>query len=73
MSDPKEQKKEIKLPENIPVDYTFEKILKVFLKKSQDIIKEVKEKRYYQKPSAIRHKLEGSLARKRKLARRRKK
>jgi len=73
MSDPK--KPEIKLPENVPVDYNFEKMIKSFLKDVQKkgIIQEVRDRRYYTKPSEIRHKLFGSIKRKAKLARRRKK
>ena len=75
MSDPRENKKEVKLPENVPVDYVFEKMLKSFLKDvaKNGIIQEVRNRRYYNKPSEIRHKIEGMLARKKVLARRRKK
>jgi ribosomal protein S21 len=72
MSDQEKPKKTIILPENVSVDYEFEKKLKIFLKKSQDIIREVKERRYYIKPSEIRHKLIGSIERKRKLEKRKK-
>jgi ribosomal protein S21 len=61
MSDPRDSKKpEIKLPENVPVDYTFERLLKTFLKNvdKSGILKEVKARRYYEKPSAIRRRLE---------------
>ena len=72
MSDQEKPKKTIILPENVSIDYEFEKKLKIFLKKSQDIIREVKEKKYYIKPSEIRHKLIGSIERKRKLEKRKK-
>ena len=74
MSDPRENKKEVKLPENVPVDYVFEKMLKSFLKDvaKNGIIQEVRNRRYYNKPSEIRHKIERMLARKKVLARRRK-
>jgi len=72
MLDQEKPKKTIILPENVSVDYEFEKKLKIFLKKSQDIIREVKEKKYYIKPSEIRHKLIGSIERKRKLEKRKK-
>lgn len=53
MSDTKEFKKEIKLPENVTVDFTFEKMLKFFLKQVQKdgILDEVKKRKYYIKPS----------------------
>ena len=56
MSDPKQEKKPIILPENIPIDYNFERMLKSFLKQvdKDGIIREVKERRYYIKPSAKR-------------------
>jgi ribosomal protein S21 len=75
MSDPKQEKREVKLPENIPTDYSFERMLKSFMRQVEkdNIIGEVRDRRYYVKPSTIRHKIEGSIARKRKLARRRKK
>jgi ribosomal protein S21 len=55
-----QKKPEIKLPENVPVDYTFERLLKTFLKNvdKSGILKEVKARRYYEKPSAIRRRLE---------------
>jgi len=54
MADPKEKKfAEVKLPENVPVDYAFEKMLKSFIKNVDKlgILKEVKARRYYIKPS----------------------
>lgn len=53
MSDPKKEKVEVKLPENVPVDYTFEKMLKQFTKtiEKSGIIKEIRARRYYIKPS----------------------
>ena len=61
MNDPRETKRvEVKLPENVPVDYTFEKMLKQFTKtvEKSGILKEVKARRYYEKPSAIQRRLE---------------
>jgi len=74
MSDFEKLKKEIKLSENIPVDYEFEKMLKSFMKQVQKdgILQEFREHRYYTKPSAIRHKIERTIKRKRELTRRRK-
>jgi len=74
MTDPKEIKKEIKLSENIPVDFAFEKMLKDFLKKviKEGILQEIKERKYHIKKSEIRHKLLGGIERKRKLERRQK-
>lgn len=57
MLDPKDNKKiEVKLPENVPIDYNFERMLKGFLKQVQKegIIQEVRERRYYIKPSVKR-------------------
>jgi len=56
MSDQKETKKQITLPENTPIDYTFEKMLKSFLKQVQKdgILEQVKKRRYYIKPSEIK-------------------
>lgn len=53
MSDQKDKKIEIKLPENIVVDYSFEKILKSFLKdiRKEGILDEVKRRQHYEKPS----------------------
>ena len=54
MSDPKDIKKPvIILPENVQVDYTFEKMLKTFKKKveTDGILEEVKRRKYYIKPS----------------------
>jgi ribosomal protein S21 len=61
MNDPRETKKvEVKLPENVPVDYAFEKMLKSFIKtvEKSGILQQVKARRYYEKPSAIKRKLE---------------
>ena len=68
MSDPKETKKEIKLPENVPTDYTFERMLKSFTKQIDKwgILKEVKMRRYYVKPSESKRKLENERRRKNK-------
>jgi len=58
MSDPKDSKKipVINLPENIPTDYTFEKMLKGFMKSvdKSGILQEVRARRYYIKPSEIK-------------------
>lgn len=53
MSDIKEIKKPIILPENVPLDFEFERMLKSFLKDVQKsgIIQEIRERRYYIKPS----------------------
>jgi len=74
MSDPKQEKKEVKLPENVSVDYTFERMLKSFIKQVEKdgVLQEIRDRRYYQKPSVIRHKLLGTIKRKQKLQRRRK-
>jgi ribosomal protein S21 len=59
MSDPKEIKKEIKLPENIPTDWNFERMLKTFLKsvEKSGVLQEIRERRYYEKPSAKKRRL----------------
>jgi ribosomal protein S21 len=46
---------EVKLPENVPVDYNFERMLKSFIKNVEKlgVLKEVKARRYYIKPSEI--------------------
>jgi ribosomal protein S21 len=57
MSDPKENKRpEVKLPENVPVDYNFEKMLKNFIKQvdKSGVLQQVKARRYYVKPSEIK-------------------
>ena len=71
MSDTKETKKLIILPEHVEVNYEFEKMLKTFMKDidKRGILKEVKARRYYNKPSEIKHKLFGAIARKKKLER----
>jgi ribosomal protein S21 len=53
MSDIKEIKKPIILPENVPIDYEFERMLKSFLKDVQKsgIMQEIRERRYHIKPS----------------------
>jgi len=56
MSNPndKEVKRpEVKLPENVPIDYEFDKRLKRFMKDvdKSGILQEVKARRYYIKPS----------------------
>ena len=59
MSNPndKEVKRpEVKLPENVPIDYEFDKRLKRFMKDvdKSGILQEVKLRRYYRKPSEIK-------------------
>ena len=57
MSDNQEHKKvEVKLPENVPMDYAFDKMVKNFIKQIQKEgkLEEVKRRRYYEKPSAIK-------------------
>jgi len=58
MSDPKDIKKQpiVNLPENVPVDYSFERLLKSFLKQidREGTLKEVKARRYYIKPSEVK-------------------
>jgi ribosomal protein S21 len=56
MSDPKKEKKEIKLPENVMVDYTFERMLKSFNNQvdRDGILQEVRARRYYIKPSEVK-------------------
>lgn len=57
MSDSKENKRpEVKLPENVPVDYNFEKMLKNFIKQvdKSGVLQQVKARRYYVKPSEIK-------------------
>jgi ribosomal protein S21 len=56
MSDPKENKKPINLPENTIMDYNFERMLKSFKKQvEQDgIIEEIKRRKYYTKPSELK-------------------
>lgn len=53
MSDPKDKKPEIKLPKNVPIDYTFEKMLKSFMRDvdKSGVLREFKARRYYIKPS----------------------
>jgi ribosomal protein S21 len=56
MSDPIKEKKPIILPENVPIDYTFERMLKTFMKQvdKSGILKEVKARKYYIKPSEVK-------------------
>jgi len=54
MADFKESKKiEVKLPENVPIDYNFERLLKSFTRQVEKsgILQLVKARRYYIKPS----------------------
>ncbi len=73
MSDLKQNKPQIKLPENVPYNPEFERMLKSFLKYVQKsgILVEVRERRYYNKPSEIRHKIESKIKRLKELKRRR--
>jgi len=59
MSDQKDRKSII-LPENVPQDFNFERMLKNFLKQvdKSGVLKEVKARRYYEKPSAIKRRKE---------------
>jgi ribosomal protein S21 len=59
-------KKEIKLPENVAMDFTFERTLKSFLKQIQKEgkMQELKDRRYYTKPSEIKRRLENERRRK---------
>lgn len=43
-------------PESAPIDYNFERMIKSFLKdvEKRGIIREVRDRRYYQKPSEKR-------------------
>lgn len=63
-----ENKKSIQLPENISVDYAFEKMIKSFLKKIQKdgIIQEVIKRRYYSKPSTLKRAKKKEIERKHK-------
>jgi len=56
MSDTDKKRPEIKLPENVPVDYAFDKMLKSFIKQVQKegILEEAKRRRYYVKPSELK-------------------
>jgi ribosomal protein S21 len=56
MSDQREFKKPITLPENVPIDYTFERMLKNFMKEvdKSGILREVKARRYYIKKSELK-------------------
>lgn len=74
MSNPKENKKPVQLPpENVQTDMNFERMLKSFSRsvEKSGILQEIRLRRYYIKPSEIRHKLEGMLERKKVLRRRR--
>jgi ribosomal protein S21 len=55
MSDPRD-KKVVNLPENVPVDYNFEKMLKSFMKQidKSGILQEVRARRYYIKKSELK-------------------
>jgi ribosomal protein S21 len=51
--DSDKKRPEVKLPENVPVDFNFERMLKSFIKNVEKtgVLKEVKARRYYIKPS----------------------
>jgi len=71
MSDLKENKKEVKLPENPIIDFSFEKTLKTFLKdiRKQGIIEEVKRRQRYEKPSETLRRYKREIERKYKMKR----
>ena len=50
------EKKQIQLPTEVPVDYTFENLLKKFIHdvKRSGVLEEVRARRYYVKPSMIK-------------------
>ena len=75
MSDPKDNKRPVNLSENPIYDSAFEKMLKDFSRQIEKsgIIQEVKNRQYYEKPSEIHHRIVGTIKRKAKLARRRRK
>ena len=56
MSDPKVNKPIVNLPENVPVNYEFERMIKSFLRQvdKTGVLQEVKSRRYYIKPSEIK-------------------
>jgi ribosomal protein S21 len=56
MADQKEFKKIIVLPENVPVDFAFEKLLKNFMKQvdKSGVLQEVKLRKHHRKPSEIK-------------------
>ena len=58
---------EVKLPENVPVDYGFEKMLKSFIKtvEKSGVLQQVKARRYYIKKSALKRAEEKERNRKR--------
>ena len=47
------EKKQIQLPEKVSIDYAFENMMKKFIHdvKRSGILEEIRERRYYQKPS----------------------
>lgn len=55
MSNPRDEKKisVVNIPENVPVDFEFERMLKTFIKQvdNSGILQEVKSRRYFVKPS----------------------
>ena len=58
--DNKDKKITVTLPGNVIVDYSFERTLKTFIKQIDKIgiLKEVKMRRYYTKPSELKRKFE---------------
>ena len=56
MADPKERKTIVNLPENVLVDYTFERMLKSFTRQVEKtgVLQEVRARRYYTKPSEVK-------------------
>jgi len=50
------EKKQIQLPNEVPVDYAFENLLKKFIHdvKRSGVLEEVRARRYYVKPSMIK-------------------
>jgi len=68
MSDSRPEKKPIILPENVTVDYTFERMLKSFTKQieKERILQEFKARRYYIKPSELKRLAENERRRKNK-------
>jgi len=67
-----DKKPQINFEEPTIVNFDFERLLKTFLKQvlKDGILEEVRERRSYNKPSEIKHKIEGARKRKQKLERR---
>lgn len=66
MSDYKDKKPIVNLPENVPINYEFDRMLKFFMKQvdKNGILQEIRARRYYIKPSAIKRMLENERRRK---------